>query len=37
MVYAQEEEKQTVVDTLVYKQKYGLRLGADISKLGRTF
>lgn len=33
----QEEEKETLADTLVYKQKYGLRLGADISKLGRTF
>ncbi|MTE25922.1 hypothetical protein F1003_03165 [Winogradskyella sp. ZXX205] len=32
-----QEEKKTVTDTLVYKQKYGLRLGADISKLGRTF
>ena len=36
MAFAQEEKK-TVTDTLVYKQKYGLRLGADISKLGRTF
>jgi len=32
-----QEEKKTVNDTLVYKQKYGLRLGADISKLARTF
>lgn len=36
MAFAQEEKK-TVKDTLIYKQKYGLRLGADISKLGRTF
>lgn len=36
MAFAQQEKK-TVNDTLVYKQKYGLRLGADISKLGRTF
>lgn len=32
-----QEEKKTVTDTLVYKQKYGLRLGADISKLARSF
>lgn len=32
-----QKEKKTVKDTLVYKQKYGLRLGADISKLARTF
>jgi len=31
-----QQEKKTVKDTLVYKQKYGLRLGADISKLVRT-
>ena len=36
MAYAQEEKK-TVNDTLVYKQKYGLRIGTDISKLARTF
>ncbi|WP_245940308.1 DUF6048 family protein [Winogradskyella pacifica] len=36
MAFAQEKKK-TVNDTLVFKQKYGLRLGADISKLGRTF
>jgi len=36
MAYAQQK-KNTVKDTLVYKQKYGLRLGADISKLARTF
>ncbi|WP_232817865.1 DUF6048 family protein [Winogradskyella tangerina] len=29
-------EKKTVQDTLVYKQKYGLRLGADMSKIART-
>ena len=32
-----QDEKNTVADTLIYKQKYGLRLGADISKLARTF
>ena len=32
-----QDEKKTVADTLVYKQKYGLRLGADMSKLARTF
>ena len=32
-----QEEKKTVADTLVYKQKYGLRLGTDLIKLGRTF
>ncbi|WP_299101632.1 DUF6048 family protein [uncultured Winogradskyella sp.] len=36
MAFAQEDKK-TINDTLVYKQKYGLRLGADISKLGRTY
>ncbi|MDN3492133.1 DUF6048 family protein [Winogradskyella bathintestinalis] len=35
MAFAQEEKK-TINDTLVYKQKYGLRLGADFSKLART-
>lgn len=34
--FAQEENK-TSADTLVYKQKYGLRLGADMSKLARSF
>ena len=37
MAFAQQNKKETVKDTLVYKQKYGLRLGADISKLARTF
>jgi len=32
-----QEEKKTVSDTLIYKQKYGVRLGTDLSKLGRTF
>ena len=36
MAYAQEQKK-TISDTLIYKQKYGLRVGADISKLARTF
>ena len=34
---AQSQEIETVKDTLIYKQKYGLRLGADISKIARTF
>ncbi|OUR91083.1 hypothetical protein A9Q87_11450 [Flavobacteriales bacterium 34_180_T64] len=33
--YAQNET--TEKDTIVYKQKYGLRLGVDLSKLVRTF
>lgn len=32
-----QEENETVTDTLIYKQKYGLRLGADISKIARSF
>lgn len=36
MAFAQEKKK-TVNDTLVFKQKYGLRLGTDISKLARSF
>lgn len=35
MAFAQD--KETTADTLVYKQKYGLRLGADFGKIGRTF
>lgn len=30
-------DEETKVDTLIYKQKYGLRLGADLGKLARTF
>ena len=37
MVNAQKDKKKTVKDTLIFKQKYGLRLGADMSKLARTF
>jgi len=36
-VNAQQEDKKTIKDTLIFKQKYGLRLGADIGKLTRTF
>lgn len=32
-----EKQNETEADTLVYKQKYGLRVGADISKLVRSF
>ena len=34
---AQIEEEETIKDTLVFKQKYGLRMGADLSKIARTF
>lgn len=34
--HAQEGETK-VTDTLIYKQKYGLRLGVDISKIARSF
>lgn len=37
MVNAQQDKKKIITDTLVYKQKYGLRLGTDLSKLVRTF
>ncbi|MBR9845171.1 MAG: hypothetical protein GYB35_03245 [Algicola sp.] len=30
-------DEETQIDTLIYKQKYGLRLGADLGKLARTF
>lgn len=33
----QDSDKEAVKDTLIYKQKYGLRLGADLSKIARTF
>lgn len=32
-----QEKEDKAKDTLVYKQKYGLRIGADLSKLARTF
>ncbi|WP_179346619.1 DUF6048 family protein [Winogradskyella ursingii] len=32
-----QNQKETVKDTLVFKQKYGLRLGADIGKIVRSF
>lgn len=31
------QQNNTIKDTLVYKQKYGLRLGADLSKIIRSF
>jgi hypothetical protein len=37
IAFAQQDQKKTVKDTLIYKQKYGLRLGTDLSKLARTF
>ena len=33
--HSQTENPETTTDTLVYKQKYGLRLGADVGKLLR--
>ncbi|MFD1063741.1 DUF6048 family protein [Winogradskyella litorisediminis] len=36
-VFSQSEEQETATDTIVYKQKYGIRLGADISKIARSF
>ncbi|MEH6537506.1 MAG: DUF6048 family protein [Psychroserpens sp.] len=33
---SQTENEETISDTLVYKQKYGLRIGGDIGKLVRT-
>lgn len=36
-VLSQEDEKNTATDTIVIKHKYGLRLGADVSKLVRSF
>nr|WP_321234242.1 DUF6048 family protein [uncultured Psychroserpens sp.] len=33
---SQEDIEETSVDTLIYKQKYGIRLGGDIGKLIRT-
>ncbi|WP_243878568.1 DUF6048 family protein [Winogradskyella pelagia] len=32
-----QNDGEVVKDTLIYKQKYGLRIGADISKLARSF
>lgn len=34
--FSQEDEQKKATDTIVYKQSYGLRLGADISKLIRS-
>lgn len=36
-LFSQDEEQSTSQDTIIYKQRYGLRLGADISKLVRSF
>lgn len=32
-----QDEKKTTQDTIVYKQRYGIRLGVDASKLMRSF
>jgi hypothetical protein len=32
----QEQDKKTTSDTLIYKQKYGVRLGGDIGKIARS-
>lgn len=37
IVFSQNSDETKVADTLIYKQKYGLRLGADLSKVIRTF
>ena len=34
--YGQEESAESTVDTLIYKQKYGIRIGGDFGKLART-
>lgn len=34
--YAQEDPQESTVDTLVYKQKYGIRIGGDFGKIVRT-
>lgn len=34
--YGQEENAESTVDTLIYKQKYGIRIGGDFGKLART-
>ncbi|MBT8244187.1 MAG: hypothetical protein HKP48_07830 [Winogradskyella sp.] len=36
-VFSQDEEQTTAADTTIVKQRYGLRLGADMSKLVRSF
>lgn len=36
-VFSQTEEQETATDTTAILQKYGLRLGADISKVARSF
>ncbi len=35
--YGQTEEKEATTDTLIYKQKYGLRLGGDMGRIIRSF
>ena len=35
-VHAQIGDTEKPVDTLVYRQKYGLRLGGDLGKIGRS-
>ncbi|QNK79081.1 hypothetical protein H7F37_04955 [Winogradskyella sp. PAMC22761] len=37
IAFAQQEKTKTIKDTVVFKQKYGLRIGADISKFALTF
>ena len=36
-VFSQDEDQNTQQDSIVYKQRYGLRFGTDISKLIRSF
>ena len=37
IAFAQQDRKKTINDTLIYKQKYGLRFGTDIGKIARSF
>ena len=35
-LFSQEDEQKNQTDTIVYKQRYGIRFGADVSKLIRS-
>lgn len=37
LLFSQEAEKKASSDSIVYKQKYGLRVGIDLSRLARRF
>ena len=36
-LFAQDNENELPQDSTAFKEKYGLRLGIDLSRLGRTF